>query len=597
MKARNFDAAIVNLQEAINKDPKFVEALVKLGNIYKLLGNSDKAKQLFRQAAEAKPDAKEMSAIYFNVGEDYFKEANYETAKAYFDKTLTYSTDKTTIEKTNNYIAKCEFAVEAKKHPVPFSPELMPLNINNFFVQDYPVLTADQQTLIYSIIRTEKKGDNEDIMISYKVNGKWTDPELISPNINTAYNEGACTLSSDGKTLIFTSNRPGSMGDCDLFISRRQGNEWSKPQSLGAAVNSNRWDSEPTLSADGRILYFASDRKGGYGKEDIWVSTQNEKGEWSQAKNLGGIINTAGREVSPFIHSNGTTLYLSSDYFPGMGGFDIFVSHLKEDSAWEQPKNIGYPINTSINEGTFFITTDSKKGYYSTYEKKNIGYNKALLYEFDLPKELQEIDLSTYAKGGVFDAETKKPVKAKIELIDLKTEKVLQSVTSDSVDGSYVVVLTKGAEYALYVSAKNYLFNSTSFDYRNAKDVNPRALDIYLSPIKTGHSIVLNNIFFASNSYSLEEKSKTELDKIVQFLKDNPKLQIEFGGHTDDVGSDKDNMELSQKRAKAVYDYIVNKGIAATRLKYKGYGESSPAVPNDSEEHRQLNRRIEFKVL
>ncbi len=597
LKQRNFDPAIVNLQEAIQKDPNFVEALTKLAGVYKLLGNADKAKQLYIKAAEAKPDSKDLYGLYYNVGEYHFNDGNYETAKKYFEKTQSYAPDKATLEKTDNYLAKCDFAIEAKKHPVPFNPMLMPTDINKYFVQDYPVLTADQQTLIYSIIRTEKRGDDEDIVISYKVNGQWTVPVPISPNINTQFNEGACTLSSDGKTLIFTSNRPGSLGDCDLFISHRQGNEWSKPQSLGAAVNSSRWDSEPTLSSDGRTLYFSSDRKGGLGQEDIWMSKQNDKGEWSKAVNLGKPVNTPGREVSPFIHSNGTTLYLSSSYFPGMGGFDIFVSHLKPDSSWEEPKNIGYPINTSVNEGTFFITTDSKKGYYSAYEKRDAGYKRALMYEFDVPKELQELNLSTYAKGGVFDEDTKKPVKARVELIDLKTNKILQSVSSDSVNGSYVVVLTHGAEYALYVSAKDYLFKSIFFDYKDPKDFNPLALDVYLSPIKTGHFIVLNNIFFASNSYSLEEKSKTELDKIVQFLKDNPKLKIEFGGHTDDVGSDKDNLTLSEKRAKAVYDYIVSKGIPANRLTYKGYGESKPARPNNSEEHRQLNRRIEFKVL
>ena len=596
LKQRNFDPAILDLQEAIDKDPNFVEALVKLANVYKLFGNPDNAKRLFIRAAEAKPDSKELAGVYFYIGEYYFTDGDYETAKKYFEKTIAYTSDKIALEKSNNYVAKCDFAVEAKKHPVPFNPVLMPAEINKYFVQDYPVLTADQQTLIYSIIRTDRKGDDEEIVVSYKVNGQWTAPVPISPNINTQYNEGACTLSSDGRTLIFTSDRPGSMGHTDFFISTRQGKEWSKPKSLGPAVNSTGWDSEPTLSADGRTLYFASDRKGGLGREDIWMSQQNEKGEWSQARNLGKPINTTGREVSPFIHSNGTTLYFSSDYFPGMGNFDVFTSHLK-DSSWEEPKNLGYPINTSINEGTMFITTDSKKGYYSAYEKKNAGYNRALIYEFDVPKELQEPDLSTYAKGGVFDEDTKKPVKAKEELIDLKTNKVIQSTSSDSVDGSYVVVLTKGAEYALYVSADNYLFKSIFFDYKDPKSFDPLTLDVYLSPIKAGRSIVLNNIFFASNSYTLEEKSKTELDKIVQFLNNNPKLKIEFGGHTDDVGSDKDNLELSQKRAKAVYDYIVSKGIAAARLSYKGYGETKPVAPNDSEEHRQLNRRIEFKVL
>jgi OOP family OmpA-OmpF porin len=184
-----------------------------------------------------------------------------------------------------------------------------------------------------------------------------------------------------------------------------------------------------------------------------------------------------------------------------------------------------------------------------------------------------------------------------VELVDLKTQKIVESVKSDSVNGDYLIVLTEGSEYALYVSKPGYLYKSIFFDYKDPQNFNPLSLDVYLDPIKAGKAVVLNNIFFATSSYALEDKSKTELDKIVNFLKLNSKVIIEFGGHTDDVGSDKDNLELSLKRAKSVYEYIINKGIPAARLKYKGYGETKPVVPNDSEEHRQLNRRIEFKIL
>jgi outer membrane protein OmpA-like peptidoglycan-associated protein len=250
-----------------------------------------------------------------------------------------------------------------------------------------------------------------------------------------------------------------------------------------------------------------------------------------------------------------------------------------------------------MNDASVFISADSRKGFYSVYERKDMRFNKALLYEFEVPKELQEQMLSTYAKGMVYDAETKQKLGAKVELVDLKTQLVVQSTKSDSLNGDYLMVLTEGSEYALYVSKPGYLFKSIFFDYKDRKNFNPLTLDVYLDPIKAGKSVVLNNIFFATGSYALEDKSKTELDKIVSFLNLNSKVNIEFGGHTDDVGSDKDNLELSLKRAKSVYDYILAKGIPAARLKYKGYGETKPVAPNDSDENRQLNRRIEFKIL
>jgi OmpA-OmpF porin, OOP family len=259
--------------------------------------------------------------------------------------------------------------------------------------------------------------------------------------------------------------------------------------------------------------------------------------------------------------------------------------------------NVGYPINTQLNDAQIFITADSKEGFYEIYEKKSMKYNKALLYQFDVPKELQEEKISSYAKGIVYDSETKKKLGAKVELIDLKTQRVIQSVKSDSVNGEYLIVVTRGTDYGLYVSKEGYLFKSVFFEDKDPKSNESLSLDVYLDPVRSGKAVVLNNIFFPTNSYTLEEKSQTELDKIILFLKQNPKVNIEFGGHTDDVGSDKDNMELSLKRAKSVYDYIGTKGISIVRLKYKGYGETKPVVPNDNEDHRRMNRRIEFKVL
>jgi OOP family OmpA-OmpF porin len=598
LQQRKFEDAKEALYQAIDKDPNFVEAYLKLGSIHKIFGEKEKARNAFKKAAELKPNYKPMALIYSTLAEYSFNEGQYEEAKKYFQMVLDVKADeKLLIELANRGKENCEFAIEAKKHPLNFKPVKMSPTINNFYVQAYPILTADQQTMIYYIIRTGERNAKGDIMISKKENGAWTHPVSISDKINTEMDEGAPSMSADGRSLVYAAcNRPDAIGGCDIYISYREGDQWSEPINMGREINSTSWDSEPSISADGRTLYFSSERPGGQGRMDIWYSKLVQNGSWSKAQNMGPDINTKGDEVAPFIHANGSTLYYSSNNLPGMGGYDIF-STKKKGNEWTYPKNIGYPINTSDNEGTVFITVDGKKGYYYVYDKKIMQNPPSTLYEFDVPQEIQEEEKSTYAKGTVYDATTKKQLSATVELIDIKTNQVKQKVGSDPVTGEYMLVLTEGSEYALNVSKEGYLFSSSFFDYKTPSVFNPLTLDIYLTPIKAGASVVLNNIFFANNSYELEEKSTSELENIVAFMTVNPTVSIELGGHTDDVGSDAANMELSQKRAKSVYDYLIGAGIAATKLKFKGYGETKPVVPNINEENRAKNRRIEFKVL
>jgi OOP family OmpA-OmpF porin len=598
IQQRKFDDAKSALYAAIDKDPNFVEAYLKLGAIHKLFGEKEKARNSFRKAAELKPDFKPMAGAYYALADYSFIEGQYEDAKKYYDMVLRVKPDdKLLVEQSDRGSKNCDFAIEAKKHPLDFKPIKMSPVINNFYVQAYPILTADQQTMIYYVIRTSERNAKGDIMISKKENGVWTLPVSISDKINTQMDEGAPSMSADGHSLVYAAcNRPDAIGGCDIYISYREGDEWSEPINMGREINSNAWDSEPSISADGRTLYFSSERPGGQGRMDIWYSRLIKDGSWSKAQNMGPGINTKGDEVAPFIHANGNTLYYSSNSLPGMGGYDIFRTR-KKGNEWSEPENIGYPLNTSDNEGTVFITVDGTKGYYYIYDRKIMQNPPSTIFEFDVPKEIQEEEKSTYAKGTVYDAVTKKKLSASIELIDLKTNQVKQKVGSDPVNGDYMLVLTEGSEYALNVSKEGYLFASSFFDYKNPTAFNPLALDIYLTPIKAGASVVLNNIFFENNSFELEDKSTTELDKIVSFMILNPSISIELGGHTDDVGSDAANMELSQKRAKSVYDYLINAGVAATKLKYKGYGETKPVVPNTNDENRAKNRRIEFKVL
>ncbi len=597
MVRKLYPEAIENLTNALKKDDEFVEAYVLLGTIYKVTKNYTKAKLNLQKAIDLQPNNENLNSNYFALGELNMREGKYQEAKPYLQKFLTFKTSKPPYTyQAERFIKNCDFAVSAINNPLDFKPTIMDAKINSFHDQYFPSITADGRTLIYTSIRSFSQTDDENLVISTLGDNGWSSPSSISTNINTINNEGTASISGDGKTLVFTScGRRDSKGTCDLYISYKKGNEWTIPVNMGEPINSREWESQPSLSADGRTLYFASSRRSGFGKTDIFVSYLGEQNVWSVPKNLGPKINTPEDDAAPFIHANGKSLYFSSNGRPGMGGFDIYLT-TKEDTGFVTPVNMGYPLNTSNDEQSLIISTDYQKGYYSG-EVITKGNTSNVIFEFDVPKALQSTQKTNIAKGTVYDAVTKQKLQARVELIDIKTNKMVTVVNSDNINGDYTLVLNEGAEYALYCSKEGYLFKSMSFNYTDPQKFDPISLDIYLEPAVAGAHIILNNIFFETGKYELQEKSKTELDKLVSFLKNNPQVKVEISGHTDDVGKHEDNMKLSSLRAKAVAEYIIKLGINATSLKYVGYGETQPTKPNDNEENRQLNRRIEFKIL
>ena len=598
VQGRQFDPAIEALENALKEDNQFVEAYFKLGGIYMLFAKTNLAKKYFIKGSDLDTNSVRSANAYYTAGEILIKEGEYASAKKYFQYVLNVNpNNKKLTQQVPKYLETCNFAIEAMKHPVPFKPVVLPPNINKLMVQAYPVLTADKKTLIFNARMAKSREDDENIFKSTMVNGKWGDPVPISTNINTQTNEGACSMSADGRTLVFAScNRKDGVGSCDIYVSYKEGEDWSVPTNMGKKVNAAGWDSEPSISADGKTVYFSSERSGGYGREDIYVTHKQENGSWGAAKNIGPVINTEGREVSSFIHASGSTLYFSTNNRPGMGEMDVYRSDRK-DTSWSTPVNVGYPINTADNDATLFITADNEKGYYSIYDTKDYNNMVSYLYEFDVPDILKAKHKSTYAQGKVYDADTKKPLKSDIELFNLATAQRMQWVTSDSVSGSYTVVLSEGMEYALHVGKKGYLFESIQFDYKNSRAFDPLTLDIYLKPIKKGATTKLNNVYFETNSYALDNRSTAELNKLLAFMKLNATTKLELAGHTDNVGNEADNLKLSGNRAKAVYDYLLSKGADKTRLSFKGYGKSQPIADNTSEDGRAKNRRLEVRVF
>ncbi len=465
-------------------------------------------------------------------------------------------------------------------------------------MQYFPALTADQQELIFTRRAGDGPNDDEDLVISHKdARGRWAKPQAISKNIDTPLNEGTCAISADGRKLIFTScvGRDG-IGSCDLYESRKIGEEWTEPKNLGPNVNSVAWESQPSLSADGRTLYFVSDRRAGMGRRDIWISVQDDRGRWTKAVNAGKQINSQFDEISPFIHVNNQTLYFASNGLPGFGGYDIFFAE-KDSTGWSKPKNVGAPINNYEDQFSLFITADGKKGYFSHEENLESGASRSKIFEVDIPEESQVRNRSNYVKGIVRDRETKSPLAASVELINLETNTVESLVESDSVSGQYLIVLTQGADYALYVNKVGYLFRSLNFNYSEVEQFEPIVIDVDLEKAKEGSIAVLNNIFFDVDQYALKPKSFPELQKLIRFLNASPRLRVEISGHTDNSGSADHNRQLSEKRAQSVYNYLVQNGIDKSRLTPKGFGADKPVASNATPEGRQSNRRIEFKVI
>jgi outer membrane protein OmpA-like peptidoglycan-associated protein/Tol biopolymer transport system component len=513
----------------------------------------------------------------------------FEDAKKYLTVSLK-NTNKNSIiyQQIQKQIKTAEFGIQAIAKPLNINPEPLTDVLNFKNKQYFPVLTADNSTIIFT---ARNDLEDENIYISENKNNIWSKPVSISKEINTPYNEGTCSISADGKIMVFTScEGRDSFGSCDLFITKKEGDKWSIPQNLGPNINSNFWDSQPSLSSDGSKLFFSSERPFGFGKKDLWMSELDEKGNWKKALNLGKNINTNYDEVSPFIHANGYSLFFSSNGKEGMGKFDIYLTSIKRGFA-DEVLNMGYPINTGDDELSLFISADGKKAFYSVDKNEKVS-----LYQFSIPSELSDkIDRTHYLKGFVLDQKTQKPLYTTIELVDKITGEKISKFLSDPITGDYMAILPGDGEYVLYAETPNYFFKSLKFDF--TKDDEGKRLDILLTKIEKETKEVLENIFFDSGSAVLRKESDIELKKIKELLQKNMSLKVEISGHTDDIGNELTNKELSKKRAMAVVEFLKTEGIAAERMLPIGYGEAQPKVKNDSDAHRQLNRRIELKIL
>ncbi|TNE55014.1 MAG: hypothetical protein EP344_13670 [Bacteroidetes bacterium] len=593
--------ALRAFEEALRIDSNFIEARLVWAETHFDNGHWLEAERGFERVMELNPNFH--PSVPFNLALAEWRQDKFMEAHSHIDNFLQAGVKNADLLYRARRLAEnCLFAAMAVQNPVPFNPEPVGDGINSASDEYLPALTADGSMMIF----TRRDDYDENFYTSTREpDGSWGKAEYLE-GVNTTQNEGAETISADGSWLVFTAcNRrnDGSLGSCDLYWSQQKGGSWTKPVPFSAAINSEHWDAQPSISPDGRTIFFSSTRPGGQGGKDLWFTTRQSDGRWTQPENLGAAINSRGDEQTPFIHPDGQTLYFTSDGLPGMGENDLYFVRRQADGSWGSPQNLGYPVNTKADEGTLTVSLDGRTAYFAANPPGSAGGID--IYQFDLPAHARPQPV-TYAKARVTDAASGDPLVARVEFTDLQTGSTFVTARTKP-DGSFLVCLPAGKDYALNVSREQYLFHSENFNLlETASFDKPFLLDIELQPITSGDEatarpvaarpVVLRNVFFETASADLLPASTNELDRLVSLLQDVPTLRIQINGHTDNVGDDTSNQRLSENRAKSVYDYLVGKGIPAERLRFKGYGEGQPIETNDTDEGRARNRRTEFVV-
>lgn len=588
------EAAVKGLNELLEDAPAFTEGFHMRGTIHYDMQAYEAAESDLEKVLSLDPNYDALILYQLALAKKGLEK--FSEAAEFFERFLAAGYQREAlVERGKKHLEDSRFAAEAVKDPIPFTPENIGAPINTADQEALPQLSADGNTLIF----TRRINNQEDFYIAEKKDGEWANVKPLTA-LNTPFNDGAHSISADGRLMVFTFCQSGpDQGGCNLFFSEKCGGGWSRPEKIEGSVNTDAWEAQPSLSADGSLLLFVSDRPGGFGGKDIWACRRSLSGKWGKPVNLGEAINTSGNEISPFLHADGRTLYFSSDGRPGMGGIDLYRVQLDENGKWGEVKNLGYPINTPDNEGAVSISLDGKTGFFAKSLK---GQPDLDIYTFPVYEAIAPFPV-TYVQGNIYDEKTNKMIEARAELIDLATGRPV-AILNNCEDGSYLVCLTAGKDYALNVNKEGYLFFSENFALQKANLNDPFQLDVPLQLIEpvseTGETerkpVILKNVFFATASAELLPTSTNELDRLYQLLEDNPDMRVQINGHTDNVGGDEDNQMLSEARAKAVYAYLLEKGVSAERLKYKGFGETRPIAENDSATGRQQNRRTEFEV-
>ncbi len=592
------------LKEALDLDSEFGRANFVMADLLIKQKRVADAEPYLRTVARVCPDLDPM--VFYRLGSIAFENKNWKESHTFL-KTFVESRSRKEAEKSEarTMMKACDFYLQGYANPVPFNPN--PLTEISTSADEYlPVITPDNETAYFTRstfleekftggINTERKRQERFSFASIVGSNSFQIGTPMPAPFNMNNNEGGASLSADNRYMFFTicKNDGGDQLNCDLFYTVFSGGKWSEIKNAGPNINGkDTWESQPSLSSDGRTLYFSSNRAGGLGGIDIWKCVKDAKGNWGIPENLGPRINTDGNEKSPFFHSDGQTLYFSSTGHLGYGGYDIYLSKLSKDTGWIAPKNIGYPINSERDDLGFFVSTDGKYGYFASDKLKgNGGWD---VYSFELYKEARP-ERVLFVSGALRDENNQVISDAKVEIKNTKTRKVT-TVEVDSLTGKYVAVVAFDEDHILTVKQPGKAFTSQYFSAADSTIGKPMKMDLKVEDIKVGKPYKLNNIYFKTSSSLLNEETIFIIEELTKFLQENKTVSIAIHGHTDNAGNAADNLKLSTDRAKMVYDLLVLNGIDAQKLSYKGFGATKPIASNITEKGKALNRRTEFMV-
>jgi len=597
----NRNEARMLLGKALEIDPEFARANYMIADLLIKGKKAKEAEPYLLKVATLCPDLDPM--VFFRLGAIAFGEKRFAECNKFLQKFLDsdYKKEKERNEATD-MIASASFFLEGFSKPVPFDPK--PLQAICTPADEYlPIITPDNKFAYFtrSTFEVQKGLTSEPKRIErFSVSNGLGENNFekgipMTAPFNKNNNEGGATLSADNKNMYFTicKNDGGDLLNCDIWYSYFSKGVWAEIKNAGIAINGkNTWESQPSLSSDGKTLYFASSREGGFGELDIWKSTKDAKGMWSTRENLGPEINTKGSEKSPFFHSDGKTLYFSSTGHQGYGGYDIYFSKLEDNNVWQIPKNIGFPINSEKDDLGFFVSTDGKSGYFASDKIKGVGGWD--IYSFPLYKEARP-ERVVFVSGELRNEKNEIITDATVEIKNTRTKEV-KNIDVDSLTGKYVAVVAFNDDQLITVKKEGKAFTSQYLSTADSTLNIPKKMDIKMEEIKVGKAYKINNINFGVNSYLINKSTLDIVEELTTYLKENPTIKIAIHGHTDNVGDANSNLKLSNDRAKIVQDLLILSDINAERLSYKGFGATKPIAPNTNEKGRALNRRTEFLI-
>ncbi|MCB9205176.1 MAG: OmpA family protein [Flavobacteriales bacterium] len=551
---------------------------------------------------------------YYYMGMIEFQRKEFKQAEQHFKKFLEMEFDnpewypKDHEEKyleVEALLPSCGYYDSLYSNPVPFEPSVVK-GISTRDNEYLGIISPDNEVALY--IRrhfVKRKNDltareiEEFVRSKRQPNGEFDTGTPMPRPFNLTENVGSATLTIDNKRMFLTICNDNADGykNCDIFQSDWSYSGWSEPVNLGTGINGkNSFEGQPTVTPDGKTIYFVSIREdeiGDIDNMDLYVSHLQEDGTWGQAKNLGTTINTKGHEKSPFIHEDSHTLYFSSNGHQGIGDFDIYYVRQDSTGNWTKPKNIGFPINTEGADVGFFVATDSKTAYISSNERDD-GVGGWDMFSFHLYKEARP-EKVLFLKGQLRDENNKRITDATIKFKDMETKEV-HEVDVDTLTGDYVAVMNFSNDIVMTVEKKGAAFTSRYLSTKDSTLNDIKKLNVEVKQVRVGEAYKLHDIHYGTDRFNLDRESINMMNEFADYLKKNPKMKVAIHGHTDNVGSPSDNLKLSENRAKAVYDILVKAGVSPSRLSFKGFGETKPIGSNATSEGRAENRRTEFVI-